>query len=124
LGLMRALGELHVNCPQSVSVLGFDDFEWTAYFTPRLTVLAQPAREMGKQAMRMLLKKLQEPQNSENNETERTTVMLKAELRVRDSTAPPSLSVSIGNPRDQRAIGIHSTSAIEIAAPPITEDPH
>lgn len=92
LGLMRALGELHVHCPEAVSVLGFDDFEWSAYFTPRLTTIAQPAFEMGRQAMQILLRKLQAP--AENNgiadEIPETTVRLKAELRVRDSTAVPA----------------------------------
>lgn len=92
LGLMRALGELHVQCPEAVSVLGFDDFEWSAYFTPRLTTIAQPAFEMGRQAMQILLRKLQAP--AENNgladEIPETTVRLKAELRVRDSTAVPA----------------------------------
>ena len=92
LGLMRALGELHVHCPEAVSVLGFDDFEWSAYFTPRLTTIAQPAYEMGRQAMQILLRKLQAP--AENNgladEIPKTTVRLKAELRVRDSTAVPA----------------------------------
>jgi LacI family transcriptional regulator len=92
LGLMRALGELHVHCPEAVSVLGFDDFEWSAYFTPRLTTIAQPAYEMGRQAMQILLRKLQAP--AENHELAEeipgTTVRLKAELRVRDSTAVPA----------------------------------
>ncbi|HKM46763.1 MAG TPA: LacI family DNA-binding transcriptional regulator [Terriglobales bacterium] len=92
LGLMRALGELHVNCPGAVSVLGFDDFEWSAYFTPRLTTIAQPAYEMGKQAMQILLRKLKA--GAKNNglaeEIPETRVRLKAELRVRDSTAAPA----------------------------------
>ncbi len=92
LGLMRALGELRVDCPEAVSVLGFDDFEWSAYFTPRLTTIAQPAYEMGTQAMQILLRRLQAP--AENNgiadEIPETTVRLKAELRVRDSTDVPA----------------------------------
>lgn len=92
LGLMRALSEVHVHCPEAVSVLGFDDFEWSAYFTPRLTTIAQPAYEMGRQAMEILLRKLRAP--AENNgiadEIPETAVRLKAELRVRDSTAVPA----------------------------------
>jgi LacI family transcriptional regulator len=92
LGLMRALSEVHVHCPEAVSVLGFDDFEWSAYFTPRLTTIAQPAYEMGTRAMQILLRRLQAP--AENNgiadEIPGTTVRLKAELRVRDSTAVPA----------------------------------
>jgi LacI family transcriptional regulator len=92
LGLMRALGELRVSCPEAVSVVGFDDFEWSAYFTPRLTTIAQPAYEMGRQAMQLLLRKLQAP--AENNEITdeipEKIVRLKTELRVRDSTAVPA----------------------------------
>jgi LacI family transcriptional regulator len=91
LGLMRALGEMHINCPKAVSVLGFDDFEWSAYFTPRLTTIAQPTYEIGRQAMRVLLKELQQPQRDDQGaggEGER--LLLKAELRLRDSTAPPA----------------------------------
>ena len=91
LGLMRALGELHVNCPQALSVLGFDDFEWSAYFTPRLTTIAQPTYEMGRQAMQMLLRILQAPAENDGQAggIQETTLRLKAELRVRDSTAAP-----------------------------------
>ena len=88
LGLMRALGELGVPCPGRVSVLGFDDFDWAANFSPRLTTVAQPALEMGKQAVHMLLRKI-ESVNEGNKGDEETVLVLKAELRVRDSTAPP-----------------------------------
>lgn len=91
LGLMRALGELRVNCPQTLSVLGFDDFEWSAYFTPRLTTIAQPTYEMGRQAMQMLLRMLQEPAGNDGRAggTHENIVRLRAELRVRDSTSTP-----------------------------------
>jgi LacI family transcriptional regulator len=102
LGLMRALGELHVHCPEAVSVLGFDDFEWSAYFTPRLTTIAQPTYEMGRQAMQILLRKLQAP--AENNGladgNPQTAITLKAELRVRDSTAAPP---SVRNVQEENA---------------------
>jgi LacI family transcriptional regulator len=107
LGLMRALGELHVRCPDAVSVLGFDDFEWSAYFTPRLTTIAQASNEMGRQAMRLLLRKLQATPGNDGlpNESPETTVKLKAELRVRDSTsAPASMNNSGEKPaREKRA---------------------
>jgi DNA-binding LacI/PurR family transcriptional regulator len=81
-----------VSCPEAVSVVGFDDFEWSAYFTPRLTTIAQPAYEMGRQAMQLLLRKLQAP--AENNEITdeipEKIVRLNTELIVRDSTAVPA----------------------------------
>ncbi|MGH9397148.1 MAG: LacI family DNA-binding transcriptional regulator [Terriglobia bacterium] len=91
LGLMRALAEMRVTCPGQVSVLGFDDFPWAANFSPRLTTIAQPSVEMGEKAMQMLLRKI-EFFKEENNDKEEKVVVLKAELRVRDSTAAPALA--------------------------------
>ena len=88
LGLMRALGELEVACPGRVSVLGFDDFDWAANFSPRLTTVAQPTREMGRQAVQMLVRNIKTPADLGNG-PEQKVVVLKAELRVRDSTAAP-----------------------------------
>ncbi len=88
LGLMRAVSELGVRCPDHVSVLGFDDFDWAASFSPRLTNVAQPSLEMGKQAVRLLIRKI-ESVNRGDQDDEGKVVVLRAELRVRDSTAPP-----------------------------------
>lgn len=93
LGLMQALGELGIACPSRVSVLGFDDFDWAANFSPRLTTVAQPTLEMGKQAVQMLIrniKSFKEPAKT----GEEKVVVLKAELRVRDSTAAPCSGLS------------------------------
>lgn len=96
LGLMRALAELRVPCPELVSVLGFDDFDWSAAFNPRLTTIAQPAYQMGTQAMEMLLRKI-EPSEEDLGPGEENLVILKGELRVRDSVAaPPRTATPIG----------------------------
>jgi LacI family transcriptional regulator len=89
LGVLRALGELRIPCPESVSVLGFDDFEWAANTNPRLTAVAQPTYEMGRQAMELLMRKLEGRQEPVGTGAPHV-VILKNELRVRDSTAPPS----------------------------------
>jgi LacI family transcriptional regulator len=87
LGLMRAVSELHIECPREVSVVGFDDSAWTMHFTPRLTVIAQPAGEVGKAAFEMLLSKMQA--ESPESLPQPELCLLPAELRVRDSTCPP-----------------------------------
>jgi LacI family transcriptional regulator len=94
LGLMRALRDLGLKCPQDVSVVGFDDFDWSDLFSPRLTTIVQPSYEMGKRATEMLVRVIQAPdQHFESGE--RNRLVLKAEVRVRESTAPPaSLSAS------------------------------
>jgi LacI family transcriptional regulator len=88
LGLMRALGDLRIPCPERVSVLGFDDFDWAVNFSPRLTTVAQPSYQMGKRAVELLLDKLRGQKGSSGSDHD-TIVTLKSELRVRDSTAPP-----------------------------------
>ena len=91
LGLMRALGELNVPCPERVSVLGFDDFEWVASFRPQLTAVAQPTYEMGKLATEILVRKMQQ-KKGETEDSEEQVIVLRNELRIRDSTAPPYCS--------------------------------
>jgi LacI family transcriptional regulator len=87
LGLMRALAEREVCCPEQVSVIGFDDFDWAATFRPRLTTIAQPSFEMGKKAMEMLLHKVESPEDFQAEDS--IQISLRAALQVRDSTAPP-----------------------------------
>lgn len=98
LGLMRALAESGLKCPRQVSVLGFDDFvvgidgfSWATMFSPKLTTVAQSSYELGRRAMQLLLKKIKRPTKGPE-ESEDGIVRLHAELRVRESTAPPAAS--------------------------------
>jgi LacI family transcriptional regulator len=88
LGLMRALSECGVQCPEQMSVMAFDDFPWASHFQPRLTAVAQPSHEMGRRAVQLLLSAL----DSDNEQTLKpgeSVVVLRAELRARQSTGPP-----------------------------------
>jgi LacI family transcriptional regulator len=86
LGAVQALREAHVRCPEDVSLLAFDDFPWASHFHPRLTAMAQPSHELGRRAMLMLINVI----NGEDS-PQASRVTLQAELRVRESTAPPRL---------------------------------
>jgi LacI family transcriptional regulator len=88
LGLMRALAERDIPCPERVSVLGFDDFEWVAGFRPQLTAVAQPTREMGKRATQMLIQEIEQEKGEAGN-AKGQLIVLPNELRIRESTAPP-----------------------------------
>lgn len=92
LGLLRAMRELHVRCPEQVSVIGFDDHIWSEFFNPPLTSVAQPAYEIGRLAFEMLLKLTQKEPDVKSIENQ--VVLLKATLRIRESTAPPRSSVA------------------------------
>ncbi len=91
LGFVRAMNEARVRCPEEISVVGFDDFAWTENFHPRLTTVAQPARELGAKAMQLLIERVQS--KTEDSAAHARQVLLKPELRIRESTASaPALS--------------------------------
>jgi LacI family transcriptional regulator len=85
LGVMRSVHESGVRCPEEVSILGFDDFAWTQHHTPRLTVIAQPTHEMGRKAFELLVARIRQ----DLLDPEDTRVLLRAELCIGQSTAPP-----------------------------------
>jgi DNA-binding LacI/PurR family transcriptional regulator len=82
LGMLVAIRELGLACPRSVSIVGFDDFEWSAYLDPPLTMVRQPAAELGTTAAQTLLKRIRhtDPRHCEK-------VLLPTQLVVRGSTA-------------------------------------
>jgi len=61
LGAMRALRELGLAVPQDVALVSFDDFEWADLFAPRLTTVAQPTRQIGEIAVKLLLERIRTP---------------------------------------------------------------
>ncbi|SFS90106.1 LacI family DNA-binding transcriptional regulator [Saccharopolyspora flava] len=61
IGAMRAVRDLSLRVPEDVALVAFDDFPWADLFTPRLTAIAQPSREVGAEALRLLLDKLDDP---------------------------------------------------------------
>ncbi|MGO8815262.1 MAG: LacI family DNA-binding transcriptional regulator [Terriglobia bacterium] len=82
LGMLAAIRELGLACPQAVSVVGFDDFEWSAHLDPPLTMVRQPAAELGTTAAMNLLKRIR---HTDSRPCEK--VLLPTELVVRHSTA-------------------------------------
>jgi LacI family transcriptional regulator len=80
LGMLRALHRSGLRCPEDMAVAGFDDFPWADDFSPRLTVVAQPAYAMGEEAVRLLLMRLQHGQ-----ELPPARTLLQGRLIVRES---------------------------------------
>lgn len=60
-GALRALNERGIALPESVALVGFDEVPWAADLRPALTTVAQPAYEIGREAMRLLLRRIEEP---------------------------------------------------------------
>lgn len=111
LGLVGAFAELGIPCPEGVSVVGFDDAVWTEHFNPRMTVMAQPAFEIGKAAFDILLTKMRATEVEPSKEA--GLQLFPAQLRERGSTAAPNPEQDVrprrnlysANPRKTRAAG-------------------
>jgi len=58
LGARLALYRRGIRVPEDISIIGFDDQPASAYMTPPLTTVAQPALEMGCSAAKMMLRLL------------------------------------------------------------------
>ena len=58
IGVMKAIRDIGLSCPEDVSVACFDDFAWADVFRPQLTTVAQPVRAIGEQAARLILDRL------------------------------------------------------------------
>ena len=93
LGAFQAIQELRVECPEEVSLLGFDDFYWATLLRPRITMVRQPAREIGMTTARVLIDHL-DGRNSTNAEH-----CLPTTLVLRESCCPPPSAAPGGRRR-------------------------
>ena len=83
IGVIRAIRSAGLSVPGDIALVGFDDFEWADCFEPRLTLVAQPCTELGRQAASLLVQRIRDPQGPPRH------VYLAAELKVRASVGRP-----------------------------------
>jgi LacI family transcriptional regulator len=58
LGALKAIREAHLRIPDDVALIGVDDPYWAEFVTPPITSLAQPVAEMARQALSLLLARI------------------------------------------------------------------
>jgi LacI family transcriptional regulator len=78
-GAVQALHDLGLRMPDDVSLVAFDDLEWTTIVEPPITVIAQPVLELGTMAGRRILARIA----GDTGPAQR--IRLPAELIVRNS---------------------------------------
>lgn len=87
LGILSAMHDLGLTCPDDLSIVAFDDQQWAPMFSPPLTVIRQPVSEMCDAAVSTLLKAM--GHNGRSHAAYDTTtlpdVIVKAELIERAS---------------------------------------
>ncbi|MEO8236220.1 MAG: LacI family DNA-binding transcriptional regulator [Flavobacterium sp.] len=69
--------------PEELSIIGFADGVWSRRLTPSLSTISQHGPEIGEAAARLLIERLE---HKEKEERKYKTVVIKTELRQRDST--------------------------------------
>jgi DNA-binding LacI/PurR family transcriptional regulator len=80
-GVIRALESKKINVPNDISIIGFDDINFSELFTPSLTTIRQNRKEIGERAARKLLSLI------ENNGKEKESIeKIPVELVIRNST--------------------------------------
>lgn len=84
---MKALEDHGVRIPEDVSVIGIDGLSVSEYVSPTLTTMIQPAEEMGRESVRILLDML------EGREKPRH-LLLPARLRQGESVRPAEAGIN------------------------------
>jgi LacI family transcriptional regulator len=80
LGALSAIQQAGLRIPQDIALIIFDDLEVFAVIKPSITVVRQPASEIGQEAMRLLIRQIEAPDDSPPQ-----TVILPTELILRES---------------------------------------
>ena len=88
LGALGAANRWGIAVPRDLSVVGFDDYFWTAFYTPPLTTVSHQGWELGRAAARMVIDRLNSPEITPKR------LILPTRLVVRGTTAPPSKASS------------------------------
>jgi len=83
-GALKAIHELGLRCPEDISLAVFDDIPFGDVIQPRLTVVTQPAYELGRRGAELLVARIEGREKSPTP----VRIELSPELIVRGSTAP------------------------------------
>lgn len=79
MGAFGYVQQAGLKVPADLALIGFDDYDWTRVTTPPLTVIRQPAFEMGRKAADLLLAQIDHPRKRSKE------VTLPTELIIRGS---------------------------------------
>ncbi|MGD1822289.1 MAG: LacI family DNA-binding transcriptional regulator [Pleomorphochaeta sp.] len=82
LGAMRALNKLNVKIPHDISIVGYDNSEFSEYANPSLTTIHQPREELALFAVDKLFRQI----NNEGSLDNTNKISIKPVLIERDST--------------------------------------
>ncbi len=89
IGLMQRLQTRGWDLPRQLSVIGFDDIEWSEWTYPPLTTLAQPMTKLVREAVRLLVRRISAAEQGDATRPQPEVVELQTILIPRASVAEP-----------------------------------
>lgn len=84
IGAISYFNEVNVKIPEEISIIGFSNWFMSKVISPKLSTIDQPGCEMGKQALKLLLKEIKA--KKKNKPFEFKTITLATDLISREST--------------------------------------
>lgn len=84
MGVLHAIRDEGLKCPDDVSVVGFDDLDFASLINPSLSSVYQPGYQLGATAARILLDRVA------GDKRPARQIVLDTEFRIRESIAPPA----------------------------------
>ena len=92
LGAVLAVNESQYQCPEDLSLLGFDDLIISNLSNPKLVLVVQPLKQMAEEAVRLLMERIEQKRNPDSQEEEEkpddhVELVLRASIAQGDSIA-------------------------------------
>ncbi len=82
IGAIKAISSLGLRIPRDVSLVGYDEIPGNEIFTPGITHIKQPIEELGRNATKILIARIENPRQKLKQ-----NIFLKPELVIRESCA-------------------------------------
>lgn len=89
LGALLAVRDEGLRCPDDISLIGFDGLDLTEITTPQLSSVYQSPYQLGAEAVQLALDRLERKSGPPRR------IVLKTELKIRESVAPPANALSL-----------------------------
>lgn len=82
MGAIRAVNDAGLQIPEDISLIGYDDIAMAKYMVPRLTTVSKDVQTLGRNAVQLLISRLQNPDQSYQ------TTESAPQFIIRESTGP------------------------------------
>ncbi len=102
--VLQALGEMNLRVPDDIAIIGFDDFELADVLQPTLTVVSQPAEQVGRVAAELLFAHIRQDTVSEPGQR----IVLPVKLILRSSCGCRTAAQTVSSSSQPEVHPVHA----------------